>query len=134
MYERGFRHLPVIDHGRPVGVLSARHALDLAQHEQSLAHADGARVAEEEFDREDVRRIADVDCYWRAVRAQHRYLAAAKLRSVLDVVMDEEGIVEELERGRRDERLLGTPPGCPARGEADRRAQPLAFSKWIVRQ
>jgi CBS domain-containing protein len=28
MYEKGFRHLPVIEDGRPVGVLSARHALD----------------------------------------------------------------------------------------------------------
>jgi hypothetical protein len=28
MYEKGFRHLPVVEHRRPVGVLSARHALD----------------------------------------------------------------------------------------------------------
>lgn len=28
MYERGFRHLPVVEQGRPVGVVSARHALD----------------------------------------------------------------------------------------------------------
>lgn len=28
MYEKGFRHLPIVEHGRPVGVLSARHALD----------------------------------------------------------------------------------------------------------
>ena len=28
MYENGFRHAPVVDHGRPVGVVSARHALD----------------------------------------------------------------------------------------------------------
>jgi CBS domain-containing protein len=28
MYEHGFRHLPVVDEGRPIGVLSARHALD----------------------------------------------------------------------------------------------------------
>jgi len=28
MYERGFRHVPVVDGGRPVGVLSARYALD----------------------------------------------------------------------------------------------------------
>lgn len=28
MHENGFRHAPVIDNGRPVGVVSARHALD----------------------------------------------------------------------------------------------------------
>ena len=28
MYERGFRHLPVVESGWPIGVLSARHALD----------------------------------------------------------------------------------------------------------
>jgi CBS domain-containing protein len=28
MYDKGFRHLPVVEHGRPIGVVSARHALD----------------------------------------------------------------------------------------------------------
>jgi CBS domain-containing protein len=28
MYERGFRHLPVVEGGWPIGVVSARHALD----------------------------------------------------------------------------------------------------------
>ena len=28
MHEGGFRHLPVVEHGRPTGVLSARDALD----------------------------------------------------------------------------------------------------------
>ena len=28
MNSRGFRHLPVVEHGRPVGVVSARDALD----------------------------------------------------------------------------------------------------------
>ena len=28
MHERGFRHVPVVENGRPVGVVSARHALD----------------------------------------------------------------------------------------------------------
>jgi CBS domain-containing protein len=28
MHEHGFRHAPVIENGRPVGVVSARHALD----------------------------------------------------------------------------------------------------------
>ena len=28
MHEKGFRHTPVVENGRPVGVLSARHALD----------------------------------------------------------------------------------------------------------
>lgn len=28
MHENGFRHVPVVEGGRPVGVVSARHALD----------------------------------------------------------------------------------------------------------
>ena len=28
MHKRGFRHLPVVEHGRPLGVVSARDALD----------------------------------------------------------------------------------------------------------
>ncbi len=28
MYENGFRHAPVVEDGRPVGIVSARHALD----------------------------------------------------------------------------------------------------------
>lgn len=28
MYDHGFRHVPVVQDGKPVGVLSARHALD----------------------------------------------------------------------------------------------------------
>ena len=28
MHERGFRHAPVVENGRPIGVVSARHALD----------------------------------------------------------------------------------------------------------
>ena len=27
MYEGGFRHVPVVEHGKPVGMLTARHAL-----------------------------------------------------------------------------------------------------------
>ena len=28
MHENGFRHVPVIEHGKPVGIVSARNALD----------------------------------------------------------------------------------------------------------
>lgn len=28
MYENGFRHMPVVENGEPVGMVSARHALD----------------------------------------------------------------------------------------------------------
>jgi CBS domain-containing protein len=28
MHEHGFRHIPVVEHGRPVGIVSARNALD----------------------------------------------------------------------------------------------------------
>jgi CBS domain-containing protein len=38
MYEGGFRHVPVIDHGRPVGMVSARDALgpELQRFEEEL--------------------------------------------------------------------------------------------------
>jgi CBS domain-containing protein len=29
MYEGGFRHVPVVENGRPVGMVSARDALEL---------------------------------------------------------------------------------------------------------
>jgi CBS domain-containing protein len=28
MHEKGFRHLPVVEHGKPIGVVSARSAMD----------------------------------------------------------------------------------------------------------
>jgi len=28
MYENGFRHVPVIEHGKPIGIVSSRNALD----------------------------------------------------------------------------------------------------------
>ena len=28
MHSRGFRHVPVVEHGRPLGIVSARDALD----------------------------------------------------------------------------------------------------------
>ena len=33
MYEGGFRHVPVVDHGKPVGMVSARDALGLERAE-----------------------------------------------------------------------------------------------------
>jgi CBS domain-containing protein len=28
MHEKGFRHLPVVEHGKPIGIISARSAMD----------------------------------------------------------------------------------------------------------
>jgi len=33
MHDNGFRHVPVVRHGRPVGIVSARNALDPALEE-----------------------------------------------------------------------------------------------------
>ena len=46
MYEGGFRHVPVVDHGRLVGIVSARDALgsELAQFESDVQ--DRERIAE----------------------------------------------------------------------------------------
>jgi len=40
MYEGGFRHVPVVEHGKPVGMISARDALgpDLREFEDELLH------------------------------------------------------------------------------------------------
>lgn len=43
MHERGFRHVPVVREGRPVGVVSARHALD-PELEEFAAEAERRRA------------------------------------------------------------------------------------------
>ena len=42
MYEGGFRHVPVVDHGKPIGMVSARDALgpELQQFESELMNRD----------------------------------------------------------------------------------------------
>ncbi len=42
MYDGGFRHVPVVENGKPVGMISARDALgpELRQFEEELEHRD----------------------------------------------------------------------------------------------
>ena len=110
----------------------ARHPLALAEDEERLAHAESARVREEQVHGDDVRRVADVDRDRRAVLLEEREAAAAELGAVLDVVVHEEGVVEELERRRREERLLGAAAGGAAGGEADRGPEPLPLAERVV--
>lgn len=46
MYEGGFRHVPVVENGRPVGMISARDALELeaAEFEEALARREHISV------------------------------------------------------------------------------------------
>ena len=57
----------------------AGHPLDLAEHQQRLAHADRLRVPEQEVEREHVGRVADVDRHGHAVRLEQRHLPAPEL-------------------------------------------------------
>jgi CBS domain-containing protein len=45
MHERGFRHVPVVEEGRPVGIVSARNALDpeLEEFESEARRRSGIR-------------------------------------------------------------------------------------------
>lgn len=43
MHEHGFRHAPVVEDGRPIGVVSARHALD-PELEEFVAEAERRRA------------------------------------------------------------------------------------------
>jgi hypothetical protein len=53
---------------------------------------------------------------------EERDASTAELRAILDVVMNQEGVVEELERAGREQRLLGPSARCAASREADCRA------------
>ena len=45
MYEGGFRHVPVVEHGKPIGMVSARDALgpELAQFQEELGDREHIR-------------------------------------------------------------------------------------------
>jgi CBS domain-containing protein len=45
MYEGGFRHVPVVEHGKPLGMISARDALgpELQEFQEELLHRDHIR-------------------------------------------------------------------------------------------
>ena len=65
---------------------------------------------------------------------EERDASTPELRAVLNVVMNQEGVVEELERAGREERLLSPSARCAASREADCRAQSLAFAERVVRE
>ena len=45
MYEGGFRHVPVVEHGKPIGMISARDALgpELQEFEEEILHREHIR-------------------------------------------------------------------------------------------
>src|SRR5262249_35795156 len=110
----------------------AGHPLDLAEDLQRLTDADDLRVLEQDLHGQHVGSIADVHRDGHPVRLEQRHLAPAELGAVLDVVVDEEGVVEQLESSGGEQRLLGAAAHRPARREQDGRPQPLALAKRIV--
>jgi hypothetical protein len=64
-----------------------------------------------------------------SVQAAH---AAAIDRLVLDVVVDQKGVVEHLDRGRDQHRIFAVPTESAAGGDAQRRAQALAAARGVL--
>src|SRR5579872_3751321 len=119
--------------GLPFGRFT-RHALHFAEDEERFPNADSLRVSKQRLDCEHVGRVAHVDRNRDALLAGHRHSAATELRGIFDVVVDEEGVVEELQGRRREQGLFRATARRAARGEADGRTQPFAFPERIVRQ
>jgi hypothetical protein len=63
----------------------------------------------------------------------HRRFVASVQAPVLDVVVDEEGVVQQLDRHRRRQCLLDRPAEGAARGDAQRGTQPLADVRELTR-
>src|SRR4051794_25157052 len=59
--------------------------------------------------------------------------AAAELALVVDVVVDEQGVVEELDGDGSTQRLLGPRAESPGGGDAEARAHHLAAPAGVVR-
>ena len=99
------------------------HPGDRPQDAQRRPEADQLDVVEQRLQRERQHRVADVDRDRNAVVDVQRGPAAAHHRLVLDVVVDEEGVVVELQRGRGRQDGLDAAAEPPACGDAQRRAQ-----------
>jgi hypothetical protein len=107
--------------------------LRLVEHPVRQIGAQDGDVLDQRADRQDVHRIADVDGDGQALLHVHRRLVAPVEAAVLDVVMDEEGVVQQLDRHRGRQRLLDRAAEGTAGGDAQRRAQPLAHVRQRAR-
>ena len=99
---------------------------------ERLPEADARHVVEERLQGEREHGVADVDRDGHAVRPVQCRPAAAQLRAVLDVVVDQERVVVELEHCRRAEGRLQRPAQRPAGREDERRSQSLRMPQRIV--
>src|SRR5262249_17872164 len=101
----------------------ARSALRLLHEADGETRAEPAAVVEERAERGQRETIAHVHRDRGAVRGVERRVAASRLALVLDVVVDEEGVVQQLERGGGPERILGRGAEDAGGGDADARTQ-----------
>src|SRR5436189_3632177 len=86
----------------------ARHALGLLEDAHGEPGAEPQAVVHEGAEPEERERVADVHGERDAMERVQRRATAPLVALVLDVVMDEEGVVEELERDRRAQCVLAS--------------------------
>ena len=89
-------------------------------------------VVDQRAQAEQRQRVADVDRDRHAVQRVQRRPAAALLALVLDVVVDEEGVVQQLERDRRAHRVLDARAEGARRRDAQARPQHAAAAARVV--
>ena len=105
---------------------------DVLDYRQRAFEPDQRGVAEQGREREHVERVADVDRDRHAVADVERGLAAALVRMVLTIVVDQEGVVKHLQRGSGVEPVVERSAACLARREEQRRAQALPLAQRII--
>ena len=105
---------------------------DGPQDAQCRPEADAFDVVEQRLQRQRHHRVADVDRDRDAVVDVQRRPAAAQQRLVLDVVVDEEGVVVELERRGGRQHGVEVTAEPEARGDAQRGPQRLPAAQGVV--
>ena len=118
-------------HRLPFGGLS-RHALGVEEDVERELRAEGLPVVEERTQAQEKHRVAGVQRERNAVERMERGLAAPHFALVLDVVMNEEGVVQKLDRHGRAHRVGRARPERARGRDADARAHHLSAAPRIV--
>ena len=108
------------------------HMGDGPQDAQGRPETDALDVVEKRLQREREHRVADVDRDRDAMVDVQRGLATAPPGFVLDVVVDEEGVVVELQRRRRRQDRLEVAAEPEAGRDAQGRPKRLSAAKRVV--
>ena len=111
---------------------SAGHPGDRLQDAQSRPKAHPLHVVQERLQRQRQHRVAHVDRDRNAVVHVQGGPAAAQQRLVLDIVVDEEGVVVELQRGRGRQDRLDPAAQTQAGGDAQGRPYRLSAAVRVV--